>query len=148
MVMEKSHWLIENKAKGRAQWESKQSSHHSKSSENINSFQEEMDQINPWDRIQGETFGRHKGRFHDLLNEYEQNGDCSEITRVKADNALLHAYRKELRKVFSEYLQWMNAMGKDSTFQKVMQTQQDLKDTEECDWREPTELAIDKPNSS
>jgi len=54
--------------------------------------------------------------------EYEQNGDSSEVARIKADNALLTVYRKELRKVFLEYLQWMHAMKKDSTFQKVMQT--------------------------
>ena len=38
--------------------------------------------------------------------------------------------RKELRKVLLEYLhaQWMRAMKKDCTFQKVMETQNDLKD--------------------
>ena len=60
------------------------------------------------------------------------------------DNALLAVCRKELRKVFLEYLQWMHAMKKDSTFQKVMQTQKDLKDTEGFDWQESIELAIDK----
>jgi len=38
----------------------------------------------------------------------------------------------------------MHAMKKDSTFQKVMQTQKDLKDTEGFGWKESTELAIDK----
>ena len=72
---------------------------------------------------------RDKSRFHDLVNEYEQNGDSSEVARIKADNALVLVYRKELRKVFLDYLQWMHAMKKDSTFQKVMQTQKDLRDT-------------------
>ena len=35
-------------------------------------------------------------------------------------------------------------MKKDYTFQKVMETQKDLKDTEGFDWLESTELAIDK----
>ena len=35
-------------------------------------------------------------------------------------------------------------MKKDLTFRKVMETQQDLKDTEGYDWLESTELAIDK----
>ena len=35
-------------------------------------------------------------------------------------------------------------MKEDHTFQKVMETQNDLKDTDEFDWLEPTELAIDK----
>ena len=33
---------------------------------------------------------------------------------------------------------------KDYTFQKVMETQKDLKDTDGFDWLESTELAIDK----
>ena len=35
-------------------------------------------------------------------------------------------------------------MKKHYTFQKVMETQKDLKDTEGFDWFESTELAIDK----
>ena len=38
----------------------------------------------------------------------------------------------------------MTAMKKDHTFQKVMETQKDLKDTDGLDWLESTELAIDK----
>ena len=50
-----------------------------------------------------------------------------------------------LRKVLLEYLQWMRAMKKDYTFQKVMETQKDLKDTDGFDCGlESTELAIDK----
>ena len=45
------------------------------------------------------------------------------------------------------YLQWMRAMKKDCTFQKVMETQKDLKDTVGFDWLESTELAIDKRKS-
>ena len=45
--------------------------------------------------------------------------------------------------MFLEFLQWMHAMKKDPTFQKVMETRQDLKDTEGYDWLESTELAID-----
>ena len=35
-------------------------------------------------------------------------------------------------------------MKKDSTFRKVMETRDELKDTEGYDWLESTELAIDK----
>ena len=35
----------------------------------------------------------------------------------------------------------MRAMKKDYTFQKVMETQKDLKDTDGFDWLESTELA-------
>ena len=124
--------------------ESEQSSQHSQSSAETDSSQEEMEQIDPWDRIQDEALKRHESRFHDLVNEYEQNGDSSEVARIKAVNALLPVYRNQLRKVFLEYLQWMHGMKKDSTFQKVMQTQKELKDTEGFDWQKSVELAIDK----
>ena len=64
----------------------RESEHSSQSSEEIDSSQEEMEQINPWDR------------FYDLVDEYEQNGDSSEVAHVKADNALLPVYRKEGQK--------------------------------------------------
>ena len=75
---------------------------------------------------------------------YEQNGDSNEVATVKANNALLPIYRKELRKVFLEDLQWMHAIKKNSTFRKVMETKNELKDTEGIDWLEATELAINK----
>ena len=49
------------------------------------------------------------------------------VAYPKAQNALIPLYRKELRKVLLEYLQRMRAMKKDYTFQKVMETQKDLK---------------------
>ena len=59
-------------------------------------------------------------------------------------HAPLPPYRNELRKLLLEYLQWMRAIKKDYTFQKVMGTQKDLKDTNGFDWLESTEVAIDK----
>ena len=52
------------------------------------------------------------------------------VAHLKAQNALIPLYRKEQRKVLLEYLQWLRAMKKDYTFQKVMETQKDLKDTD------------------
>jgi len=49
-----------------------------------------------------------------------------------------------VRKVLLEYLQGMRAMKKDYTFQEVMETQKDLKDTDGFDWLESTDLAIEK----
>ena len=52
--------------------------------------------------------------------------------------------QKRTEKVLLEYLQWMRAMKKDYTFQKVMENQKDLKDTDGFNWLESTKLAIDK----
>ena len=126
--------------------ESEQSSQSSQSSEEMDSSgeEEEEEHVDPWSRIQNEVCNRHEAQLEALINEYEQNGDSPEVARIKAENALLPVYRKELRKVFLEFLQWMHAMKKDPTFRKVMETRQDLKDTEGYDWMESTELAIDK----
>ena len=86
----------------------------------------------------------HEVQLNALIDEYKRNGVSENVAHLKAQNALLHLYRKELRKVLLEYLQWMRAMKKDYTCQKVMETQKDLKDTHGFDWLESTELAIDK----
>jgi len=87
---------------------------------------------------------RHEVQLNALVDEYERKGDSETVAHLKAQNALLPLYRKELKKVLLEYLQWMRAMKKDYTFQKVIETQKDLNDTDGFDWLESTELAIDK----
>ena len=79
-----------------------------------------------------------------MINQCEENGDSENVARIKAENAVLPVYRKGLRKVLLENLQWIHAMKKDSTFKKVMETQKKLKDSEGFDWLESTELDIDK----
>ena len=115
------------------------------SSQGTESSQEEdTENLEPWSRILDEAEKRHETQLNALINEYEGNGDSENVARVKAENALLPVYRKELRKVLLENLQWMRAMKKDPTFKKVMETQKELKDTEGFDWLESTELAIDQ----
>ena len=108
------------------------------------SSQEETEILEPGSRIFDEAEKRHETQLNALINEYEGDGDSENVARVKAENALLPVYRKELRKVLLENLQWMRAMKKDPTFKKVIETQKELKDTEGFDWLEWTELAIDK----
>ena len=110
----------------------------------MESSQEEIENLAPWLRILDEAEKRHETQLNALINEYEGDGDSENVARVKAENALLPVYRKELRKVLLENLQWMRAMKKDPTFKKVIETQKELKDTEGFDWLESTELAIDK----
>lgn len=64
--------------------------------------------------------------LNSLINAYEGNGDSENVIRVKAENPLLSAYKKELRKVFLDYMQWKRTMKKDSTFRKVQQPRQQL----------------------
>ena len=85
--------------------------------------------LNPWSRILDEAQERHEVQLNALVDEYERKEDSKNAFHRKAQNALLTLYRKELRKVLLESLQWMRAMKKDYTFQKVMETQKDFKDT-------------------
>ena len=87
---------------------------------------------------------REETQLNALIHEYEVNGDSENVARVKAENALLPVYRKELSKVLLEDLHLMRAMKKDPTFKKVMETPKALKNSEGFDWSESTELAIDK----
>ena len=111
------------------------------SSQEAESSQEETENLTPWLRILDEAKKRYETQLNALINEYEGNSDSENVARVKAENALLPVYRKELRKVLLENIQWMCVMKKDLTFQKVIETQKELKDTEGFDWLESTELA-------
>ena len=77
--------------------------------------------LNPWSRILDEAQERHEVQLNASVDGYKRNGDSENVAYPKAQNALLPLYRKELRKVMLEYLQWMRAMKKDHTFQKVME---------------------------
>ena len=116
----------------------------SQAGQGTESSQEETEHFEPWSRIFDEAEKRHETQLNALINQYEENGDSENVARVKAENALLPVYRKELRKVLVGNLQWMRAMKKDPTFKKVRETQEERKNSEGYDWLESTELAIDK----
>ena len=109
---------------------------YTQNSQETNSSQEETALLNPWSRILDETNQRHEAQLNALINE--------NVERVKAKNVLVPVYRKELRKVLLEYLQWMRAIKEDSNFRKVIETKREFKDTEGFDWLESRKLAIDK----
>ena len=109
---------------------------YTQNSQETNSSQEETALLNPWSRILDETDQRHEAQLNALINE--------NVELVKAENVLVPVYRKELRKVLLEYLQWMRAIKEDSTFRKVIETKREFKNTEGFDWLESRELAIDK----
>ena len=123
--------------------QSSQETDSSQSSQETDSYQEVREQLNPWLRILDEAEERHEIQLDALVDEYKRNGDSENVAHLKAQNALVPLYRKELRKLLLEYWQWMR-VKKDYTFQKVMETQKDLKDTDGFGWLESTELAIDK----
>ena len=124
--------------------QSSQETDSSQTSQENDSSQEVRDHLNLWSCILDEAQERHEVPHDALADEYKRNGDSENVAHLKAQNALLPLYGKELRKVLLEYLNWMRAMNKDYTFQKVMDTQKDLKDTDGFDWLESAELAIHK----
>ena len=82
----------------------------SRASQGTESSQEETEILEPGSRIFDEAEKRHETQLNALINEYEGDGDSENVARVKAENALLPVYRKELRKVLLENLQWMRAI--------------------------------------
>ena len=62
-----------------------------------------------------------------LVSEYEGNGDSENVARIKAENALAPVYRKELRKVPLENLQWMRTMKKIPPSKKLWKPKKRLK---------------------
>ena len=89
-----------------------QESEVSQTRQETDSSQVKTEYLNPWSRIQDEALKRHEGQLNALISEYEENEDSDNVVRVKAEKALLPVYRKDLRKVLLEYLQWVRAMKK------------------------------------
>ena len=101
--------------RGNGNLEDSEDSEDSQSSQETDSSQEVTEHLNPWSRILDEAQERHEVQLNALVDEYERNGDSENVAHLKAQNALLPLYRKELRKVLW-ILQWMRAMKKDYTF--------------------------------
>ena len=62
-------------------------------------FHEETEHLEPWLCISDEAEKRHETQLKALINQYAENGDSENMARIKAENAVLPVYRKELRKV-------------------------------------------------
>ena len=69
------------------------------SSQGTESSQEETEHLEPWSCIFDEAEKRHETQLNALINQCEENGDSENVARIKAENAVLPVYRKELRKV-------------------------------------------------
>ena len=141
ILLQQSHGNLEAKSE---ESDFSQESKVSQASQGTQSSQEETEHLEHWSRIFDEAEKRHETQLNALINEYEGNGDSENVARIKAENALFLVYRKEMRKVLLEYLQWMRATKKDPTFRKVMEIQKERKDTQGFDLLESTELAIEK----
>ena len=83
--------------------QSSQETDSSQSSHKTDSSQEVTGHLNPWSRILDEALERHEVQLNALVDEYQRNGDSENVAHLKAQNALLPLYRKELRKVLLEY---------------------------------------------
>ena len=98
-----------------------------------------------WTTLIDEAMGRHEVKVESLMEEYEHQGETKpSAAKVKAHNKMLPVFRKELRKVLMEKLEWMHAMKRDPFYQKITRTRQDLLDTGEYGWKEATQVAIHK----
>ena len=103
---------------------------------------EEQDDINVWDRIQNQAMERHQQEHEILVEKYIQDGDSDEIAEIRADNALLPTYRKELREVLFQELKWMHHLKSDPTYKKIMETKNNLIISDGCSWEEAMQSAI------
>ena len=97
---------------------------------------------NPWSTIQDEALARHEEKLENLIHELQENGYTSESAEAQAHNRMLPVYRKELRNILLNKLEWMHEIKKDPYYRKIMKTRQDLMDIDGYDWMEATEAAI------
>ena len=99
------------------------------SSQETESSQEKTENLERWSHIFDKAEKRHETQLNELINEYEENGDSENVARVKAENALLPVYRKELRKVlYSGWMQWKRIPPSEKWWKlkKSLKTQKNL----------------------
>ena len=120
-----------------------ETSEESSDSSEVDSSEEEED-IDVWARIQNQVVERHLQEHEVLMQKYKQNGDSDEVAEIKTNNALVPVYRKELREVLFEQLEWIHLLRRDPTYKKIMETKKNLMDMENYDWEEATQSAIHK----
>ena len=68
------------------------------SSQEMESWQEKTEDLEPWSRIFDKAEKRHETQLNELINEYEGNGDSENAARVKAENALLSVCNLKIQK--------------------------------------------------
>ena len=120
-------------------------SHSDQSSEVVSSeYERESEAENecPWSPLQDVAIARLDDELQELITKYQERGDPISIAEAKTHNKLLPNYRKELRKVLMEKLEWMHELKKDRYYRKIMKTRTNLIDTGDYDRREATEAAI------
>ena len=102
------------------------------------------DDIDVWSKIQEEAMKRHDDEYEEMLQKFLANGDDEEVAALKAGNALVPTYRKELRQVLFEELKWIRNLKKDPIYKKINETKTNLVDSEDYDWEEAMQSAINK----
>ena len=119
------------------------------SSQGTKYSQEETENLEPWSRIFDETEKRHETQLNAFINEYEVEQRFRECgpreNRERSSSCLQKTAKKSTLR--ESTMKWKSAMKKVPTFKKVMETQKEVKDSEEFDRLESTELAIDKRKS-
>ena len=103
---------------------------------------EEEEDIDVWARIQNQAIERHQQEHEVLVQKYIQDGESDEIAEVKANNALLPTYRKELREILFDELKWLHFLKRDPTFKKIVASRKNLMDAKDYSWEEATQSAI------
>ncbi|KXJ10412.1 hypothetical protein AC249_AIPGENE19583 [Exaiptasia diaphana] len=120
---------------------SEESSEENSDSSDVDSSEEQED-IDVWARIQHQAMDRYQQEYEVLVQKYKQNGDSNQAAEIRANNALLPSYRKELREVLFDELKWMHLFKRDPIYKKIKDTQKNLMDMEGYDWEEATHSAI------
>ena len=106
--------------------------HSDQSSEVVSSQDERESEVEnecPWSPLQDIAIVRLDDELQELITKYQERGEPISIAEAKAHNKLLPNYRKELRKVLMEKLEWMHELKKDPYYRKIMKIRNDLMDT-------------------
>ena len=106
--------------------------------------EEEPENEDPWELIKDQAKRRYREQYEEPVDTYTSEGTDRDHARIRAYKELLPTLRKEARKVYLQYLIWIQSFKKDPVHKKIMETKRNFISLDEFDEEEATEAAVAK----
>ena len=98
----------------------------------------------PWQRLREEVKDDLNSAWEEQVEENIMEGLPREVAEVRASNSLLPAYRKRLRDLYLNYLEWYHDLRTDPVHKTIIKTLRSFMEDDDMDYTEAAEAAISK----
>ena len=98
----------------------------------------------PWQKLREEVKDDLNSAWEEQVEENIMEGLPREVAEVRASNRLLPAYRKRLRGLYLNYLEWYHDLRADPVHKTIIKTLRSFIEDDDMDYTEAAEAAISK----